>query len=661
MDDSPLLRLPRTAETHFNLYLHAAIVAVITQVAREHDSAETAFERFPFLAGYVNQLVRHGLDGVPLGESMRAWRDVLRKWEEGVDAHLPLRALRRAYGLSPEAMEALMAVGLVEEDARFVTVFAALSSYASDVRARWRELDEVGLIEFRNKVPHVPVPIWAALSGDVREAVTPWARYSPPTALRDLEALVLPDAAMEFARRLPALLGEGTRALVVRGARHNGRGTLVGAVAKAMGRGLLRVDCPGPAEEARHRTIGVLAVALHAVPLMSLEPAPGETLVLPQFPGLAGPMAILLGAQGGIDGPPLERSITLRLELPGEAARIALWRGAGCEIAADAAPALARRHRIASGNIHRIAALSKGHAALDGRTAIEPRDVEAAASSLNREALDTLATAVPVRGSWSDLVVDAHTAGELAALEARCRHRERLPALVGKSLGAHVNPGVRIMLKGPSGCGKTHCAKTLAAVLNRNELYCIDLSAVTNKYLGESEKSLNRAFDRAEELDVILLLDEGDGILGRRTAVSNSNDRHANDLTNFVLQKLEAFTGIFVVTTNAPDLVDPAFRRRMDVVIDFPTPRAEERLAIFQLHLPAHHGIDPDFLEEVAYRCALTGGQIRNVVLHASLIALDRGSGIETAELEAAVQREYRKSGAVCPLRARHPAAVAMG
>jgi ATP-dependent 26S proteasome regulatory subunit len=99
----------------------------------------------------------------------------------------------------------------------------------------------------------------------------------------------------------------------------------------------------------------------------------------------------------------------------------------------------------------------------------------------------------------------------------------------------------------------------------------------------------------------------------------------------------------------------------MDVVIDFPAPQAEERRAILSLHLPGNQQVDAGFLDEVAYRCALTGGQIRNAVLHASLMALDQKRPIGTADLEAAIQREYRKSGAVCPLRGRKLAAVAMG
>src|SRR5439155_19922320 len=146
---------------------------------------------------------------------------------------------------------------------------------------------------------------------------------------------------------------------------------------------------------------------------------------------------------------------------------------------------------------------------------------------------------------------------------------------------------------------------------------------VVNKYIGETEKSLNQIFARAEELDVILLLDEGDALLTRRTNVQSSNDRYANLETNYLLQRLESYEGILIVTTNASGRIDRAFQRRMDVVIDFRPPDAAERWSIWQLHLPATHTIDGELLQEVAERCELSGGQIRNAVLHASLLALD--------------------------------------
>src|SRR5205085_9337809 len=130
-----------------------------------------------------------------------------------------------------------------------------------------------------------------------------------------------------------------------------------------------------------------------------------------------------------------------------------------------------------------------------------------------------------------------------------------------------------------SGTGKTLAARLLAAAL-RMDLYRLDLSAVVNKYIGETEKNLNQVFARAEELDVLLLLDEGDALLTRRTDVQTSTDRYANLETNYLLQRLESFEGILIVTTNAINRIDDAFKRRMDVVVDFRPPDVAERWTI---------------------------------------------------------------------------------
>jgi len=312
--------------------------------------------------------------------------------------------------------------------------------------------------------------------------------------------------------------------------------------------------------------------------------------------------------------------------------------------------AAAARFRITSGNIFRTAQLARSYAALAGRAAASIDDVQQASRALNRQALDTLAARLDTAGDWSHLAVGGETQRELWDLERRCRYRERLHTMVGPALQHQLRPGVRALFQGPSGTGKTLAARLLASVL-RMDAYRVDLASVVNKYIGETEKNLARIFSLAEELDVILLLDEGDALLARRTAVQTSNDRYANLETNYLLQRIESFESILLLTTNAAEHIDGAFQRRMDVIVDFRAPEAPERLVIWQLHLPIDHQVDLQLVREVAGRCHLTGGQIRNVVLHAAMLALDENTLLHTEHLEAAVQREYRKVGAVCPLR----------
>ena len=238
---------------------------------------------------------------------------------------------------------------------------------------------------------------------------------------------------------------------------------------------------------------------------------------------------------------------------------------------------LAERFRMTGGNIRRAARLAQSYAALAGRRAISQEDAQQAARALNRQALDALAALTPALDdgeqgdSWHHLAASADVLAELLTLESRCRHRERLRDVVGPALGGQLNSGVRALFTGPSGTGKTLAARVLASALGM-DLYRLDLSTVVNKYIGETEKNLNQVFSHAEELDVILLLDEGDALLTQRTGVSNANDRYANLETNFLLQRIETYEGILIVTTNASERIDGAFQRRMDVLVEFRAP-----------------------------------------------------------------------------------------
>jgi SpoVK/Ycf46/Vps4 family AAA+-type ATPase len=240
--------------------------------------------------------------------------------------------------------------------------------------------------------------------------------------------------------------------------------------------------------------------------------------------------------------------------------------------------------------------------------------------------------------------------GDLGELDARCRHRERLLDRLGRRFGASANRGVRALFTGTSGTGKTLAARILGAALDL-DVYRVDLAAVINKYIGETEKNLHRILSRAEALDVVLLLDEGDALLGSRTEVRSANDRYANLETNYLLQRLETYQGIVVVTTNLGDNIDSAFQRRMDVVVPFFAPKPEERWHILDRHLPPGHEVSGALLSRVASLCQLTGGQLRNAALHAALLALqDDGRPVGTRHLEEAVRSEYRKAGAAYPL-----------
>jgi len=650
--------VPHTAAEHFKLRCYQAVVHLRALVPG-------AEEELPFLLGYFTELDETGLDAA-------GWEQSILAWEAESPVRLPLVALRAAAGLEHGAFVLLFIVGLLEEDPRFGELFEALNgavgrqrptaallhgwlgspSRPGEARRSLRRLVELGLLESDDpdappgeRSLRVSSVLWNAIRGDAPEHLAPWARYRPATTAVPADDLILPDAIRDAVARVPeALAAAGARVVVVRGPGRSGRRTLLGSVARSAGLGTL--ELAGLAES-NWQVVGPLATVLGAMPVIELDVAPGETAELPQLDGYDGAFGVALGRQGGLTGAGVENALVLELDLPGVDDRELHWRAALGDH--PAAPELAIRRRMTGGNIRRAATLAHSQAALAGRQSVAPDDVRAALRVLHGRLLDTLAARVPDDADWSFLAASDETLRELELLESRCRHRERLSESVGPALASQLTAGVRALFTGPSGTGKTLAARVLASGLGL-DLYRIDLSRVVNKYLGETEKNLSTIFARAEEADIALILDEGDSLLTQRTAVQNSNDRWANLETNYLLQRLESFEGILFVTTNADERIDAAFRRRMDVVIEFRAPDSSERWAIWQLHLPEDHTVGDALLNDVTVRCSLTGGQIRNAVLHASLLALDESRPLDDDHLHAAVAREYRKAGQVCPL-----------
>ena len=685
---TPFDELSRTPESHFKLYFFAAVARALARLAESFGSDEAVDELFPHLALYRRELEGRAPRGLGPEGTRRWWADAISAWERDVTEHLPLRALGRGAGLDHDALALLACAGLVEEDSRFGVVFEAAQGSpgqrrptegllgawwgepagGGSARASLRRLHELGIVRHANpdapraeRALQVQPALWDVLCGETPAQVAPWASYRPPGELAELDKLILPERLKSRLAGVHALLRSGeARALVLRGPRRNGRHTLAGALARGLGLGLLEIDpltavggeggAAPRVDEERWRLAGPLAACLNALPVVAAELAPGETLSLPRVECTAAPLAVVLGRQGGLAGGGVERALTLNSDMPDRAARTAHWRDSlGGGVGRDLEE-IGAAFRLTGGNCRRAARLARVYSALGGRAEVSVADVRAAARALGREALETLAARVETEGDWGQLATGAETHAELRNLESRCRNRELLAGGVGGWFAGGLNGGVRALFCGPSGTGKTLAARLLAASL-RKDLYRLDLSTVVNKYIGETEKNLDQVFSRAEELDVVLLLDEGDALLTQRTDVSNANDRYANLETNYLLQRLESYEGILVITTNAGDRIDAAFQRRMDVCVQFAPPEAAERWSIWQLHLPAWHGVSGELLEELAHRCELSGGQIRNAALHASALALEAGSALADAHVEAAVRREYRKAGGVCPLR----------
>jgi AAA+ superfamily predicted ATPase len=251
---------------------------------------------------------------------------------------------------------------------------------------------------------------------------------------------------------------------------------------------------------------------------------------------------------------------------------------------------------------------------------------------------------VPAR-RWDDLVVPADTRAQLAELVAQVRQR---PTVLGDwGFGARLSggKGVHALFAGPPGTGKTLAAEVITADLGRR-LWRIDLAQIVSKYIGETEKNVERVFRAAAADEVVLFFDEADALFGRRGEVKDSHDRYANQEVCHLLQQMEDYPGVALLATNLPRNLDEAFLRRLQFVVDFPFPDEGLRRRIWEVTFPAAAPLSPAVdLAALARAVRLSGGHIRNIALAAAYAAADRGEEIGMAHLWHAARREHQKVG----------------
>ena len=383
-----------------------------------------------------------------------------------------------------------------------------------------------------------------------------------------------------------------------------------------------------------------------ALPVLLADLAPGEMLSLPRWPGWAGPVLVAAGLDGQIqaDGDPVAEWL-LPLPLPAE--RCALW---SARLPADAAQRLGQRHRHSASQIDQLVRSARHLARVDAGFAQQPGAAETALTEVqvlratrqgSPGGLGSLAQWLPDAVPDDALVVSPALRTTLDALRRRCERRDGLADPLGPAARTRYRPGVRALLVGASGTGKTLSVGWLASRLGL-PLYRVDLASVASKYIGETEKNLAQLFARAEHAEVVLLFDEADSLFGKRTEVKDANDRFANQQTNYLLQRIECFDGIAVLTSNSRARFDSAFTRRLDTIIDFPAPGPQERRALWLAHLGDHHALDDAQLNRIAAGCDLAGGHIRNATLAAVAAT---AAPVGYADLRAAIEAEYRKLG----------------
>jgi ATPase family associated with various cellular activities (AAA) len=258
-----------------------------------------------------------------------------------------------------------------------------------------------------------------------------------------------------------------------------------------------------------------------------------------------------------------------------------------------------------------------------------------------RPRLDELAQRIESAANWEDLVLPEAQKQILTDVAAHVRQRGTVYETWGFGAKGGRGLGISALFAGASGTGKTLAAEVLANTL-RLDLYRIDLSSVVSKYIGETEKNLRQVFDAAEQGGVILLFDEADALFGKRSEVKDARDRYANIEVSYLLQRMECYPGLAILTTNLKSSIDTAFMRRIRFVAQFPFPDAVQRAEIWRRVFPRDtptQGLDAVQLA----RLSVAGGNIRNIALNAAFLAADAGEALQMKHLLRAAQSEYAK------------------
>lgn len=345
--------------------------------------------------------------------------------------------------------------------------------------------------------------------------------------------------------------------------------------------------------------------------------------------------------------PPHTRSAICELPAPDYAQRLALWQaaiapGTCCEAAA--LEKVAGRYRLAPERIAWSARVAVETAArLAPQAAVRFADLADGALRASSRDIGQLAHRIAPRHGWQDLVLPADRLAQLREMCDQLAYRHVVMEQWGYGRRSAA-PGLSALFAGPSGTGKSMAAEVIAGELGL-DLYRIDLSGVVSKYIGETEKNLARIFSLARDANAILLFDEADALFGKRSETRDAHDRYANIEVSYLLQKIEEYDGLVILTSNLRQNLDEAFMRRLQLSVDFPFPDEQTRLQIWRRLITPQTPVGELDLEHLARRFRLSGGSIRNVVLTAAFLAARDGQPLNTDYVTWAVRREYQKLG----------------
>ncbi|HEY3802838.1 MAG TPA: ATP-binding protein [Kofleriaceae bacterium] len=337
-------------------------------------------------------------------------------------------------------------------------------------------------------------------------------------------------------------------------------------------------------------------------------------------------------------------TISIELLPIATAQRATLWQRAIPSLDPDRSAALATLYPLAPALIHAAGKLAVRQF---GSSPVQIEHIGASLRSILDDRLAGLAKRVASTQTWDDVVLPEDQLTALVELMARIRQRATVYETWGFAAKVGRGLGVSALFSGPPGTGKTMTAGLIAKDLGV-ELYQVDISKIVSKWIGETEKNLASLFDAAEAGHAILLFDEADSLFGKRTDVRSSNDRYANQEVNFLLQRLESYTGIVILTTNHEMAIDDAFRRRLSLHVQFPMPETEERGKLWRALIPRTAPTSGNLrLEKLAEQFEMSGGYIRNAVVRAAFLAAAENTTISAGHLMKAAHLEYEAMGKI--------------
>jgi AAA+ superfamily predicted ATPase len=662
-------------------------------------SADEAFLGL-FLSDEEIDMVLHGLHGatVLLGDDDVALETAIPALAAEIDARLaatpgtvPSQTLARLFDLPPPAVDLLLLLLAPEVDSRFARVYAYLQDDVSRryltpslalqllpglsaTEAAGRGLFTAGspLVQAHivrvcdecenRRVPLIERPL--KLDDRIVEFLLEHDTLDP--ALMDLvelshpvdttASLVIEPALHQQLQHVSALWQRGeTTPVFIWGRPGSGKRQAVAVLAASLARPWLTLDAARLAGRPADTIPGLMQAAvrearlrqavLHVRHADALDGA-GRAAVLTHL----GPWMILTAQAAWPMHDQARAPIVLHFPVPAFGLRQTLWRASlnGQAPPGDPLPAeLAGRFRLTSGQITRAVQAAQHRAWLRAGPAAMPErdDLFDGCRQQSNPGLAQLARKVVSPFGWSDLVLPDVQKGLLRAIESQVRHRHIVFDQWGFERKLGLGTGLNALFTGPSGTGKTMAAGILAHSLGV-DLYKIDLSGVVSKYIGETEKNLNRIFEEASSANVVLFFDEADALFGKRSEVKDAHDRYANIEISYLLQKMEEYDGIAILATNFSQNLDEAFTRRMHFVVEFPFPAAADRELIwrglFPAEAPRAGDIDFAFL---AGQFELSGGHIKNCVVTAAFLAAAEGAPIGMHHLVQAVARELGKLG----------------